>query len=468
MSGFPRVAVGSLGNHPSPSPIVWALAGYLTQQGSAPQGRQVRHFFTRACYCSLQGALTSTGMSSRYMDSWLTGRDECRAMLDEAYRTADFTLFEGTFADPTASSHASGHGGDLDELCRRLDLPRLIVLDAAQAVDCRIPPRPEAVDGVLVDGIVEDSHFVRIQTCLEASWGVPVVGGLRRNEAVRQRLASLPPASVVPKETCELLVRSFADFAQPQLLEAICRRATLPSVAARADAATAFDVDRLAAGPSKPTIAVAYDDAFCGYFADMLEFLERHGAKVVDFSPLADEALPERTDVVLLGCGRPDVHAEALAANHCMKSSLRAFARHGGRIYAEGGGLAYLGRTLRSIDGASYPMTNLFPTAAARRDAPTAPEPVEFAIDAENWLLPVGEPLRAYRSRHWNFELLEASPDLLAGGSLSAGTADEPDLLRAGNVLAGRLQLHLSAQPSLVRGFFAPLAAAPHQAVAVG
>lgn len=462
MSGFPRVAIGSLGNHPSPSPIVWALAGYLTQQG-----RQVRHFFSRACYCSLQGALTTTGMASRYMDSWLTSRDDSRGMLADSYRTADFALFEGTFADPTSlhpanSGAAESQGGDIDELCRRLDLPRLIVLDAAQAVDCRIPSRPESVDGVLVDGILADSHFARIQTCLEGAWGVPVVGGLRRNEAIRQRLASLPPASVVPKEVCDLLVCSFADFAQPTLLDSICRRATLPTASTRTDAASTFEVALRSGGAPEPTIAVAYDDAFCGYFADMLEFLERHGAKVVDFSPLHDEALPEHTDVALFGCGRPDVHAESLAANHCMMSSLRSFVRRGGRVYAEGGGLAYLGRTLRASDGAMHAMANLLPIHSSRCSEHVAPEPVEFAIDAENWLLPVGESLRAYRSRHWTFELLEPSAELLAG------SAAEPDLLRNGNVVGSRLQMHLSAQPTLLRGFFQPLTAVPAQVVAVG
>ncbi|MCE9606673.1 MAG: hypothetical protein K8U03_17425 [Planctomycetia bacterium] len=467
MSGFPRVAVGSLGNHPSPSPIVWALAGFLTQQG-----RQVRHFFSRACYCSLQGALTSTGMASRYMDSWLTGRDDCRSLLAESYQSAEFALFEGSFAEsrsagepasdgysgsePHSNSERLARGGNLDALCRMLDLPRLIVLDAAQAVDCRIPSRPEAVDGVLVDGLLEDSHFVRIQTCLEGAWGVPVVGGLRRNEAVRQRLASLPPASVVPKETCDLLVRSFADFAQPSLLESITRRANLPTFPARSETPHEF-----AGGSFRPTIAVAYDDAFCGYFADMLESLERHGAKVVDFSPLGDEALPERTDVVLLGCGRPDVHAEALATNHCMMSSLRNFARRGGRIYAEGGGLAYLGRTLRSVAGASFPMVNLFPLAAARRESHAAPEPIELTVEAENWLLPVGESLRAYRSDHWKFDVLEASDALCR-------VDDEPGLFRAGNALGGRLQMHLSAQPSLLRSFFQPAVAAPFHTVGVG
>ncbi|MGC3970673.1 MAG: hypothetical protein QM775_26050 [Pirellulales bacterium] len=145
----------------------------------------------------------------------------------DAYAAADFALVEGEF-DATSDEVSQARGGSLDALCRMLDLPRLIVLDAAQAADCRIPARPDAVDGVLIDGIADYEQFFQIQTCLEGSWGVPVVGGLARDEGIRQAIASLPPGRVVPEGVCKALAASFAQFAEPRLLDAIVDRPALP------------------------------------------------------------------------------------------------------------------------------------------------------------------------------------------------------------------------------------------------
>src|SRR5690606_21378146 len=94
--------------------------------------------------------------------------------------------------------------------------------------------------------------------------------------------------------------------------------------------------------PRPLTVAVAYDEAFRCYFPDTLDLLEHLGATVVDFSPLRDEALPLGTDIVYFGCGHPERYAEALASNHCMMLAIREHVCAGRRIYAEGGGVAYL------------------------------------------------------------------------------------------------------------------------------
>src|SRR5262245_25686762 len=154
MPAFPRAAVGSSGKSSS-SLVTWALAGLLERQG-----RQVQHFFSRACYCGLQGGLTATGTASRHFDTWLMTRDQCRARLAEAYATADVVLVEGRFDSPhigepdvrsRSACEGDESGGSLEVLARRLDLPRLYVLDAEAAADGRFGARPDAVDAILLD-----------------------------------------------------------------------------------------------------------------------------------------------------------------------------------------------------------------------------------------------------------------------------------------------------------------------------
>jgi cobyrinic acid a,c-diamide synthase len=346
--------------------------------------------------------------------------------------------FESTYADEAdlrirSACDGGESGGSLEVLARRLDLPRLYVLDAEAAADGRFGARPDAVDAILLDDVRSADQFAHLQISLEGAWGVPVLGGLMADADLRRQIGRLPPGAVVPAEYCMMLVDSLQRLIDLRQLETMISRASLPTVAAPAEP--------IVIEGRAPVIAVAYDEAFCGYFADTLESLERLGAKVVDFSPLADEGIPDGVDVVLLGCGRPDRHAEALSANHCLKASLRDFARHGGRIYAEGGGLAYLGRWLTAGDGRAYPMVDLFPLASHRASPPQPPQAIEFAAGIDNWLAPTDRTFRAYRSRAWVFDALD-HVDRLCG--------DGDDLLRSGEAIGGRLQLHLAAQPALL------------------
>src|SRR5207253_1727101 len=93
-------------------------------------------------------------------------------------------------------------------------------------------------------------------------------------------------------------------------------------------------------------IAVARDSAFCFYYEDNLDLLRRAGAELIPFSPLHDSALPDNTDLVYLGGGYPELHAERLAANHELLAGLRQFHGQGGAIYAECGRLMYCCREL--------------------------------------------------------------------------------------------------------------------------
>src|SRR5262249_39015004 len=91
-------------------------------------------------------------------------------------------------------------------------------------------------------------------------------------------------------------------------------------------------------------VAYAQDEAFGRYFPDTMEALEALGADLQEFSPLRDERLPDGVDLVMIGCGMPDPHAEMLASNFSMMAALRQHVCEGQRIYCEGGGAAYLGQ----------------------------------------------------------------------------------------------------------------------------
>src|SRR5262249_10535768 len=111
-------------------------------------------------------------------------------------------------------------------------------------------------------------------------------------------------------------------------------------------------------------IAVAMDEAFRGYYPETLDLLEEAGAELCDFSPLRSERIPDHVELVYFGQADLDHDPDQLAANHCLKQSLRCFAAEGGRVYAEGSGLAYLCHDAVLADGRSLALTGLLPATA--------------------------------------------------------------------------------------------------------
>jgi cobyrinic acid a,c-diamide synthase len=187
--------------------------------------------------------------------------------------------------------------------------------------------------------------------------------------------------------------------------------------------------------------------------------LEVRGAKIRDFSPLRSEQLPPGTDLVYLGCGRVERHAEALASNHCMKQALRSYADAGGKVYAEGGGLAYLCQHMVLDQGRQASMAGVLPAVARLTAGPASVRPVELSLAQDTWLGPARSQLRGYLNSRWTIERL---------GPLSSYAAQrqcKDDLVGRNNVFGSRVHLDFAAQPQLLASFFR--SCAPSNAAAV-
>jgi cobyrinic acid a,c-diamide synthase len=108
-------------------------------------------------------------------------------------------------------------------------------------------------------------------------------------------------------------------------------------------------------------IAVARDAAFCFYYPDNFELLERAGAQLRFFSPLTGESFPENSAGLYLGGGYPELYGEILSAREDFLTAIRRAVSRGMPIYAECGGLMLLSRFIETLDGKRYPMAGLLP-----------------------------------------------------------------------------------------------------------
>lgn len=111
----------------------------------------------------------------------------------------------------------------------------------------------------------------------------------------------------------------------------------------------------------KVRIAVAMDDAFCFMYQENLKILEKFGAELVPFSPIADKELPENVAGLLLYGGYPELHAEALSQNDLMRASIRQAIQEGMPCIAECGGFMYLMEGIQTESGKCYKMAGVLP-----------------------------------------------------------------------------------------------------------
>lgn len=432
MSALPRLAVGAVHPGIDRHAVVWGLLEALTRLDW-----QLRLFRSKACFSSLDAARRTLGAAPRHLDSWLMTPEVCREVLSHGASGADLCLVEGeSFATPSL-------GGSLETLSDWLDLPRVGVVDLRRVANCRLPERPRKLDALLLDGAADLPDYFRWRTTLTALWNVPVLGGLIVPEAVRAELAGLEPG-VEPSDT---LREALGDGFQTTL----CAN----SVEALAGSRVFSEPKpRLFAGRRAPRplrAAVAYDDAFHCYFPDVLDLLEASGVTLIDFSPLADEALPPDVDLVVLGCGRPDRHAQQLADNHCMAAALRRHVCEGRRVYAEAGGAAYLCQHLVTADGRQFPMAGVYAATAHVSRAMRDPTAVELTMPGCCWLANKGTMVRGYANEGWRFELpATAEPSCLQA------TASADFLCRC-RALGSRLHLNFTAQPELFARLLEPL-----------
>jgi len=437
MLPLPRLAVGTVQPRADLRSLLWAMI-----EAMRSKGLQVQSFHSRACFVRHRGTTTASGTSPRHLDTWLMPPELCREILVHGAESCDLALVDGKYADPVANDPAPG--GSLDALCEWLDLPRVVVLDVPELSSEGLPLRPERVDALLMDRVTDRSHAEHWKARLEEAWGVPVLGALEWVDPLREELGAVPSSERPPRDLCQLLGAFFLRLSQPErLLELACQRPiewAAPELFASRD------------GIPPLVVALAFDAALDCYFPDTLDALEARGATVVDFSPLRGERLPEGTDIVYLGCGHPEQYAEELSQNHCMKLALRDHLRKGGRIYAEGGGLAYLCQHIALPDGELRRMTGIFPAVAALEESRGEPSPLELTLARDTWLGPAGTLLRGYRSPRWEFQPAGALDACVA--QASHGHA----VVCAGQAIGSQVHLNFAAQPGLLPRFFEPAA----------
>jgi cobyrinic acid a,c-diamide synthase len=307
------------------------------------------------------------------------------------------------------------------------------------------------IAGVLLNNVGSEGHRRSVEDAIWDTAKLPVLGALRTVPAldIPQRQLGLLPVTENKEwaRTIGILSETISRDVDLDLLLRIANKAELLPLVPKK-----VFLGKPDSGP-RVRLAVAYDDAFNFYYPENLELLEEHGAEIVPFSPLEDAHLPQDAAGIYLGGGFPEIFVEPLARNRAMAESIQRAYANGAPIYAECGGLMYLGRSLRTESGTRYEMAGVVPV-----DVEMDGEIHRFGYRQlltleENILSPRGQFYRGHEF-HWSritghngglkpaYQMQNAEGDVIGYEGFVAP-----------NLLASYVHLHFGQNPLLVDKF---------------
>lgn len=442
--GPPRLVLAAASSGSGKTTAAVALAAAFRRRGLG-----VAPFKCGPDYLDPTWHARAAGRPSMNLDGWMMGRDASLTTFARASAGADVAVVEGVMGLFDGASPRSEEGSTA-ELAKWLAAPVVAVVDASgmartlAAVLHGLATFDPALRlaGVLCNRVGSRAHLELLR---EAVAPLPVFGGLPEVEALR-----------FPERHLGLVTASQGVLSDEALARwAVLAEEWLDLDALLAVARTAPPLPGAPAGPVRPErcrIGVAYDEAFHFYYEDNLARLEALGATLVRFSPLRDPTPPD-VDGLYLGGGYPELHARALSANRSMRDGLRAFAARGGPIYAECGGLMYLCRGIRTLDGDDHEGVGLLPGTARVRDRLQALGYVEVETIAESCLGPPGLRLRGHQFRYSDLHGMPAEGPRAYRVRRRRGGEPFAEGFGGGPLLASWVHVHWASCPEAAEGF---------------
>ncbi len=451
---IPRIVIAGTRSGTGKTSLALALTCALRRRGLTIQTFKTGPDFLDPTYLA-----RASGRPCYNLDGWMMGRDYAAALFARAAVDADIAVVEGVMglfdgADPAGSE------GSTAEIARLLGAPVLLVVDArgaARSVAALVKGFSSFEDGVRIAGVIanrcaSEDHSRWLSRSLEAARLPALAGSVPRDALplLSGRHLGLVAADrcTLPQETLDALGRAGEQHLD---LESILE-------AARDVPAPALPPETRGTPPRRGAVAVAYDRAFHFYYRDLLDELESGGCELLFFSPLDDAGLPAGAGGLYIGGGYPEAYAAELSANSSMLESIRSFAASGRPVYAECGGLMYLSRELRTLEGGCHPMAGVIPAATRMRASKKFLGYVEATLAQDSLWGKRGDVLRGHE-----FHYSELSPEGIPDSRWKTAYALKPNRrnvvvgegFQRDNVLASYAHLHYASRPLAVAHFVA-------------
>ena len=316
------------------------------------RGLNITSFKKGPDYIDAAWLAAASGNKCYNLDPFLMNESTIRASFNLRAKKADVAIVEGNrglFDGMDIKGSAS-----TAKLSKMLNSPVLLVVDctkstrtvAATVLGCmRFDPSLDFI-GVILNRISGPRHRKIVTEAVEAYTDLPVLGFFPRlkKDPLPMRHLGLTPADEfsAPSEAVDEL----AKLAEKHVdLERIVRLGTRNKTHSKSISSVEKLLNINPGIYQGLKIGIIKDSAFQFYYPENLEALELLGAQLIFLNALTDSSIPP-IDGLYIGGGFPETQAEALMANESFRKNLLTQIQNGLPVYAECGGLMYLGQSI--------------------------------------------------------------------------------------------------------------------------
>ena len=421
-------------------------------------GKQVSPFKKGPDYIDAGWLALAAGRPCYNLDTFLTPVELVLTSFCSHSLDTDLSIIEG--------NRGLYDGIDLEgttstaELAKHLRAPVVLCIDctkstrtiAAVVLGCIYFDRNVDIKGVILNRVAGARHENILKRSIEYHTGISVLGSVPRlaRQSFPERHMGLIPtpehkwAAVSIAAAAEMAIK-YIDL--DKLVQTAFAAPGLPAAGSAVEISEKKDADPETVFKIKPRIGIMRDSAFQFYYQENIDALISEGAELVYTSPLSDKTIPE-VDALYIGGGFPETHAKKLSENTFYKEALKALAAKGLPIYAECGGLMYLGKKL-VLEGETHDMAGILPIIFGFSIKPQAHGYTIVEVERKNPYFEAGTEIYGHEFHYssvleWGGEEKDLAFRLKRG----SGLINNKDGVVFKNVLATYTHIHALGTPA--------------------
>ncbi|MEN8212103.1 MAG: cobyrinate a,c-diamide synthase, partial [Thermodesulfobacteriota bacterium] len=299
---------------------------------------------------------------------WILSKEYNRKLFKEKTQDSDIAVVEGVMG-LFDGYDALSETGSTAQMAKWLDLPVVLIVSAggkARSAAAVVKGFEEFDKDLKIAGVIFTKtgslmHYEYLKNAVEQNCKTRCLGFMPQNDAIvmperHLGLVTADELAIKPDVLSTLVSMVKEHIDMDALINNLDSFESLKKQPDNSDYEKLVNSDK-----SVVTIAVARDKAFCFYYQDNFNILKKFGAKIVEFSPLNDEKLPENIDGIYFGGGYPEIFVEKLSNNNRLLRQIKEKSISGMPVYGECGGFMFLCNQLSFIDDPrQYSMSNCF------------------------------------------------------------------------------------------------------------